>query len=80
MSNYSQTALKAQQDRNNKLIANSKYMRSSVTSHVLPLQIDVGGTEALDDKQIATLDLPFCMAYSLKASDLAEDDIVHIMT
>ena len=55
MSNYSQAALKAQQDRNDQLIADSKYMRSSVTSQVLPLQIDMGGTDALDNKQIATL-------------------------
>ena len=41
MSNYSQAAWKAQQDRNDQLIADSKYMRPSVTSQVLPLQIDV---------------------------------------
>ena len=55
MSNYSQAAWKAQQDRNDQLIADSKYMRPSVTSQVLPLQIDVSGTETLDAKQIATL-------------------------
>ena len=49
MSNYSQAAWKAQQNRNDQLIADSKYMRPSVTSQVLPLQIDVGSTDALDD-------------------------------
>ena len=51
MSNYSQAAWKAQQDRNDQLIADSKYMRPSVTSQVLPLQINMGSTDALDDKQ-----------------------------
>ena len=55
MSNYSQEAWKAQQDRNDQLIANSKFMRPSVTSQVLPLSIDIASTDVLDEKQVATL-------------------------
>ena len=55
MSNYSQAALKSQQDRNDQLIADSKYMRSSVTSQVMPLQIDMGGTDALDNQPVEWL-------------------------
>ena len=71
MSNYSQAALKAQQDRNDQLIADSKYMRSSVTSQVLPLQIDMGGTDALDNKQIATLQALEIEAARISISSLA---------
>ena len=71
MSNYSQAAFKSQQDRNDQLIADSKYMRSSVTSQVLPLQIDVGGTDALDDKQIATLQALEIEAARISISSLA---------
>jgi transketolase N-terminal domain/subunit len=71
MSNYSQAAWKAQQDRNDQLIADSKYMRPSVTSQVLPLQIDVGGTEMLDTKQIATLQALEIEAARISISSLA---------
>ena len=71
MSNYSQAAWKAQQDRNDQLIADSKYMRPSVTSQVLPLQIDVGGTETLDAKQIATLQALEIEAARISISSLA---------
>ena len=71
MSNYSQAALKSQQDRNDQLIADSKYMRSSVTSQVLPLQIDMGGTYALDNKQIATLQALEIEAARISISSLA---------
>jgi len=71
MSNYSQAAWKAQQDRNDRLIAEAKYMRPSVTSQVLPLRVDVGGTEALDDKQIATLQALEIEAARISISSLA---------
>ena len=71
MSNYSQAAWKAQQDRNDQLIADSKYMRPSVTSKVLPLQINVGGTETLDAKQIATLQALEIEAARISISSLA---------
>ena len=71
MSNYSQAAWKAQQDRNDQLIADSKYMRPSVTSQVLPLQIVVGDTETLDAKQIATLQALEIEAARISISSLA---------
>ncbi|SVC55817.1 uncharacterized protein METZ01_LOCUS308671, partial [marine metagenome] len=71
MSNYSQAAWKAQQDRNDQLIANAKYMRPSVTSQVLPLRIDVGNTDALDDKQVATLQALEIEAARISISSLA---------
>ena len=46
-------------------------MRSSVTSQVLPLQIDVSGTDALDDKQIATLQALEIEAARISISSLA---------
>ncbi|MFT6562141.1 MAG: hypothetical protein ACJAX6_000519, partial [Limisphaerales bacterium] len=71
MSNYSQAAWKAQQERNDQLIADSKYMRPSVTSQVLPLQIDVGSTDTLDAKQIATLQALEIEAARISISSLA---------
>jgi len=71
MSNYSQGAWKAQQDRNDQLIAESKFMRPSVTSQVLPLNIDIAGTDALDDKQIATLQALEIEAARISISSLA---------
>jgi transketolase len=71
MSNYSEAAVKAQQERNDQLIAGSTYMRPSVTSQVLPLQIDVGSTNALDDKQIATLQALEIEAARISISSLA---------
>ena len=41
----------AQQQRNQVLIDKSVYMRDEVVSHVLPLHIDIGKTEALSDEQ-----------------------------
>ena len=52
MSKYSQEAWKNQQYRNDQLIENSKFMRSTVTSKVLPFSIDIANTNALDQKQI----------------------------
>ncbi len=71
MSNYSQGAWKAQQDRNDQLIADSKFMRPSVTSQVLPLSIDIAGTDALDEKQIATLQALEIEAAQISISSLA---------
>ena len=71
MSNYSQEAWKAQQDRNDQLIAESKFMRPSVTSQVLPLSIDIAGTDALDEKQVATLQALEIEAARISISSLA---------
>jgi len=71
MSKYSQGAWKAQQDRNDQLITESKFMRPSVTSQVLPLNIDIAGTDALDDKQIATLQALEIEAARISISSLA---------
>ena len=71
MSNYSQEAWKAQQDRNDQLIANSKFMRPSVTSQVLPLSIDIASTDALDEKQVATLQALEIEAARISISSLA---------
>ena len=71
MSNYSQGAWKAQQDRNDQLIADSKFMRPRVTSQVLPLSIDIAGTDALDEKQIATLQALEIEAAQISISSLA---------
>ena len=71
MSNYSQEAWKAQQDRNDQLIAESKFMRPSVTSQVLPLSIDIAGTDALDEKQVATLQALEIEASRISISSLA---------
>ena len=71
MSNYSQEAWKAQQDRNDQLIANSKFMRPSVTSQVLPLSIDIASTDALDEKQVATLQALEIEASRISISSLA---------
>ncbi len=48
--------MSAQQDRNAALLAGTKYMRPSVTSHVLPLQIDIAKTAMLDSATITTLE------------------------
>ena len=71
MSNYSQEAWKAQQDRNDQLIADSKFMRPSVTSQVLPLSIDIAGTDALGENQIATLQALEIEAARISISSLA---------
>jgi len=71
MNNYSEAAVKAQQARNDQLIADSTYMRPSVTSQVLPLRIDVGSTDALDDKQVATLQALEIEAARISISSLA---------
>jgi len=71
MGNYSEAAVKAQQERNDQLIAASTYMRPSVTSQVLPLRIDVGSTDALDDKQVATLQALEIEAARISISSLA---------
>ena len=71
MGNYSEAAIKAQQERNDQLIAGSTYMRPSVTSKVLPLRIDVGSTDALDDKQVATLQALEIEAARISISSLA---------
>ena len=71
MGNYSEAAVKAQQERNDQLIACSTYMRPSVTSQVLPLRIDVGSTDALDDKQVATLQALEIEAARISISSLA---------
>ena len=46
-------------------------MRSSVTSEVLPLNIDIAGTDALDEKQIATLQALEIEAARISISSLA---------
>ena len=46
-------------------------MRPSVTSQVLPLNIDIAGTDALDDKQIATLQALEIEAARISISSLA---------
>ena len=71
MSNYSQEAWTAQQDRNDQLIKNSKFMRSVVTSKVLPLSIDVANTNELDQKQIDTLQALEIEAARISISSLA---------
>jgi len=71
MGNYLEAAVKAQQERNDQLIAGSTYMRPSVTSQVLPLRIDVGSTDALDDKQVATLQALEIEAARISISSLA---------
>ncbi len=71
MSNYSEAAATAQQERNNQLIADSKYMRPSITSKVLPLQIDMNSTDAIDDKQVATLQALEIEAARISISSLA---------
>ena len=76
MSNYSQEAWKAQQDRNDQLIANSKFMRPSVTSQVLPLSIDIASTDALDEKQVATLQALEIEAARISVSSLASLAII----
>ena len=73
MSNYSQEAWKAQQDRNDQLIADSKFMRPSVTSQVLPLSIDIAGTDALGENQIATL-----QALEIEAARISILSLIHI--
>ena len=46
-------------------------MRPSVTSQVLPLNIDIAGTDALDEKQIATLQALEIEAAQISISSLA---------
>ena len=46
-------------------------MRPSFTSQVLPLNIDIAGTDALDDKQIATLQALEIEAARISISSLA---------
>lgn len=71
MSNYSQEAWKAQQNRNDQLIANSQFMRPVVTSQVLPLNINIGNTSSLNEKQIATLQALEIEAARISISSLA---------
>ena len=71
MSKYSQEALKNQQYRNDQLIENSKFMRSTVTSKVLPFSIDIANTNALDQKQIETLQALEIEAARISISSLA---------
>ena len=71
MSKYSQEAWKNQQHRNDQLIENSKFMRSSVTSKVLPFSIDIANTNALDQKQIETLQALEIEAARISISSLA---------
>ncbi|MEE2948440.1 MAG: thiamine pyrophosphate-dependent enzyme [Verrucomicrobiota bacterium] len=71
MSSYSEAAVKAQQDRNDELIAGSKFMRQSITSQVLPLSIDIARTDTLDEKQIATLQALEIEAARISISSLA---------
>jgi len=71
MSNYSQGVWKAQQDRNDQLIADSKFMRPSVTSQVLPLSINIASTDTLEEKQIATLQALEIEAALISISSLA---------
>ena len=71
MSNYSEAAVKAQQKRNDLLISESKFMRQSITSQVLPLSIDIAHTNKLDEKQIATLQALEIEAARISISSLA---------
>ena len=53
-------------------------MRPSVTSQVLPLNIDIASTDALDDKQIASLQALEIEAARISISSLASLSLIHI--